>query len=158
MPVVTGAPTFERLPYDDDVVTALVAELQDEYVERYGGPDGTPVDPAEFAPPGGSFLVGRVDGEPFGCVGLRQHDDQRVEVKRLFVRRSFRGGGLSRALMAASEREAVRLGYRTVILETGTAQPEAMALYESSGYEPIAGFGFYRDSPMNRCYAKAVDR
>lgn len=153
---MTAPPAFERLPYDDDAVQALVSELQEEYVERYGGPDDTPVVPGEFAAPGGAFLVGRVDGEAFGCVGLRRHDDVQVEVKRMFVRRPFRGRGLSRALIAASEREAVRLGYRTVILETGTAQPEAMALYTSSGYARIPGFGHYRDSPMNRCYAKAL--
>lgn len=148
--------TFELLPYDDDVVGPLIDELQQEYVALYGTPDDTPVDPVEFAAPAGAFVVGRVEGEPFGCVGLRRHDDERVEVKRLFVRRPFRGRGLSRRLIEVSEREARRLGYPTIILETGTEQPEAMALYESSGYRPIPGFGYYRDSPKNRCYAKRL--
>jgi hypothetical protein len=34
-----------------------------------------------------------------------------------------------------------------VVLETGRAQPEAIALYASSGYEPIAPFGYYADAP-----------
>jgi hypothetical protein len=43
-----------------------------------------------------------------------------------------------------------------MILETGTAQPEAMALYESAGYVRIEGFGHYRWSPLNRCYGKRL--
>ena len=43
-----------------------------------------------------------------------------------------------------------------MVLETGTAQPEAMALYESSGYARIENFGHYRWSPQNRCYGKPL--
>lgn len=148
--------TFELVSYDDHVVVQLIQELQQEYVGRYGTPDDTPTDPGDFSAPSGAFVVGWVEGEPFGCVGLRRHDDERVEVKRMYVRAPFRGRGLSRRLIEVSEHEARRLGYPAIILETGTAQPEAMALYESSGYRPIPGFGYYRDSPMNRCYAKRL--
>jgi len=114
------------------------------------------VDPDQFAEPGGSFLVAYLDGVPVGCVGLRRHDAERVEVKRMFVRGPHRGRGVARALVRASEDEARRLGYRVVLMESGTAQPEAMALYESSGYLPTPGFGYYKDSPLNRCYAKSL--
>lgn len=142
--------------YDSDVVAALVAEVQQEYVERYGGPDETPVTPEEFAPPTGSFLVLTVDGEPAGCVGLRRHDDDAVEMKRLFVRRSFRRQGWALVLLHRAEDEARALGYRRLVLETGLAQPEAIALYTSHGYQRIPGFGHYRDSPANRCFARDV--
>jgi GNAT superfamily N-acetyltransferase len=145
---------FRRHRYDDAVVHDLIEELQEEYVVRYGGRDDTPVDPEQFAPPTGSFLVAAQDGEPVGCGGLRRHDQVQVEVKRMFVRTPFRGRGLARVLLAALEDEARALGYRRILMESGTAQPEAMALYESSGYERIPGFGYYRDSPENRCYAK----
>jgi GNAT superfamily N-acetyltransferase len=153
---VTETPAFERRRYDDPVVDELVAELQEEYVIRYGSRDDTPVDAAQFAAPDGCFLVARLDGVAVGCVGLRRHDAERVEVKRMFVRRPYRGRGLARALVRASEDEARRLGYRVVLIESGTAQPEAMALYESSGYLPTPGFGYYQDSPLNRCYAKSL--
>ena len=153
---MTDAVSLEQLPYDHPVVQALVDDVQAEYVVRYGGPDATPVDPAEFAPPDGAFLVARLDGEPVGCIGLRRHDADRAEVKRMFVRQAFRGRGLARLLMRASEEEARRLGYREVVLETGDEQPEAIALYRSSGYRPVPGFGYYRDSPKNRCFAKLL--
>ena len=43
-----------------------------------------------------------------------------------------------------------------MILETGTAQPEAIALYSSSGYERIPPFGYYKDEPLNRCFGKLL--
>ena len=50
--------------FDNPDAVKLIAEVQQEYVVRYGGEDGTPVDPAEFAPPRGLFLVAYVDGTP----------------------------------------------------------------------------------------------
>ena len=48
------------------------------------------------------------------------------------------------------------MGFTRILMESGLAQPEAMALYESSGYERIPGFGHYRNEPQNRCYAKVL--
>jgi ribosomal protein S18 acetylase RimI-like enzyme len=59
-------------------------------------------------------------------------------------------------MLAHLERESAAGGAEAMILETGTAQPEAMALYESAGYTPIASFGYYRDEPLNRCYGKSL--
>lgn len=145
---------LQHARYDDATSHALIQELQAEYVLRYGGPDQTPVDADEFAAPSGAFLVLILGDDPVACAGLRRHDDQQVEVKRMFVRAPFRGRGLSRQLLAAVEDEARRLGYTRILLETGSAQPEAVGLYRSSGYTAIPGFGYYADSPGNLCFAK----
>lgn len=140
--------------YDSRVARELIEELQEEYVVRYGGRDATPVDPQQFAPPGGAFVV-MYDGDtPVGCAGLRGHNDADVEVKRMFVRKPFRGKGLSRWLLAHIEEVAKEMGYRRVLMETGIQQPEAMKLYETTGYEEIPGFGYYADAPESRSYAK----
>jgi ribosomal protein S18 acetylase RimI-like enzyme len=47
-------------------------------------------------------------------------------------------------------------GAEVMILETGTAQPEAMALYEAAGYELVEPFGHYAWSPRNRCYGRRL--
>jgi GNAT superfamily N-acetyltransferase len=143
--------------YDDATSHGLIEELQVEYVQRYGGRDATPVDPQEFAPPQGAFLVLTADDEPVACAGLRRHDDHQVEVKRMFVRGPFRGRGLSRRLLTFVEDEARRLGYSRILLETGSAQPEAVGLYRTSGYQPIPGFGYYADQPGNLCFAKDLE-
>ena len=59
-------------------------------------------------------------------------------------------------MLAHLERTAAEAGAEAMILETGTAQPEAMALYESSGYTPIPSFGYYQHAPLNRCYGKPL--
>ena len=142
--------------YDHPDAVALIAEVQQEYVVRYGDEDLTPVDPAEFAPPRGLFLVGYVDGLPAACGGWRAHETD-VELKRMYVRPAARGRGLARAVLAELEATALAAGYRRVILETGSKQPEAIALYASSGYEPVPSFGFYADAPESVHLGKVVD-
>ncbi|MGD9510132.1 MAG: GNAT family N-acetyltransferase [Geminicoccaceae bacterium] len=137
---------IEATAYDHPDAAALIAEVQREYVARYGGPDGTLVDPAEFAPPRGLFLVAYVDGRPAACGGWRAHGAA-VELKRMYVAPACRGRGLARAVLAELERTAVAAGHRRVILETGQLQPEAIALYRSAGYEPVPPFGYYAEAP-----------
>jgi GNAT superfamily N-acetyltransferase len=150
--------TIRPLAYTDAVVRALEAELQQEYVERYGGQDESPVDPAEFAPPDGVFVVGFLDGEPVASGGLRRHADDVAEIKRMYVVEDHRGVGYARRLLAELESRAAAVGYRRIVLETGLRQPEAVALYESSGYQPIPGFGFYAKHRLSRSFAKDLTR
>jgi GNAT superfamily N-acetyltransferase len=152
--------TVARL--DDPVVKDLIELIQGEYVLRYGGPDAAPIDAAEFAPPRGLFLLATVDGEPAGCGGWRDLDDRRdlgerrAEVKRMFTVASYRNRGVARALLAELERTAAAAGIGQLVLETGLVQPEAMALYASSGYELIDGFGHYAGAPLSRAYGKRL--
>ncbi|PSK99732.1 acetyltransferase (GNAT) family protein [Haloactinopolyspora alba] len=163
---MSSAPTADRdetglfvraLRYSDPVVRALETELQQEYVERYGDPDDSPVEPDEFAPPHGRFLVGFVGNEPVATGGFRRHDDDVAEIKRMYVSHDHRGDGHARRLLAELEARAAEAGYRRVILETGTRQPEAMTLYSSSGYAPTAPFGHYADADLSRFFAKELD-
>jgi len=149
-----GDYTIRSLAYTDAVVRALEAELQQEYVERYGGEDESPVDPDEFAPPDGVFVVGFADGEPVASGGFRRHTEQVAEIKRMYVVEDRRGVGYARRLLAELEARAAAVGYRRIILETGLHQPEAIALYESSGYLLIPGFGFYANQPLSRSFGK----
>jgi GNAT superfamily N-acetyltransferase len=138
---------LRAVPYADPVARELVARVQQEYVVRYGGPDGAPVDPAEFVPPVGLFLVAEVAGVPAGCGAWRAHGSGEVEIKRVYVEPAFRRLGLAEALMAALEDSAARAGARSVVLNTGDRQPEALGLYAGLGYSPVPGYGVYADSP-----------
>jgi ribosomal protein S18 acetylase RimI-like enzyme len=74
----------------------------------------------------------------------------------MYVIREMRGLGLARRMLTALEEDARAAGRTRMVLETGTEQPEAIALYTSSGYEPCAKFGYYRLHESSRCYAKAL--
>lgn len=150
--------------FDHPDAVRLTEEVQAVYRERYGGEDATPMDPREFAPPCGLFLVGYVDGSAVACGGWRARGGPEdpslqpgdAEVKRMYVTGAHRGRGHARAVLAELERTAAAAGRRRLVLETGTLQPEAIMLYTSAGYEPIPPFGAYRDSPHSRYYAKPL--
>ena len=146
----------------DPDAQVLVEAVQGEYVARYGSRDVSPIDHSEFVAPNGAFFLGYLDGVPVVSGAWRRRDDVDVagttvtaEVKRMYVAPSARGLGLARRMLAHLEATACAAGIRAVVLETGIRQPEAISLYESSGYERIEGFGYYRDSPLSRCFAKA---
>ncbi len=110
----------------------------------------------EFAPPDGRFLVGYLDGIPVASGGLRRHADGDVEIKRMYVAPHARRRGLARAVLLHLERSARTAGADVMVLETGAAQPEAIALYEASGYVPVEKFGYYAKSPLSRCFGKKL--
>ncbi|TWE21150.1 GNAT family N-acetyltransferase [Kitasatospora atroaurantiaca] len=141
----------------------LSAEVQQEYVQRYGDMDVTAMHPDHFDPPAGLFVVGYLDGEPVACGGWRAKErnddgllDGDAELKRMYVVPSARGRGLAREILRHLERTAAEAGRTRFVLETGTEQPEALALYASEGYEPITKFGFYKDSPQSVCLGKPL--
>ncbi|HEY0902291.1 MAG TPA: GNAT family N-acetyltransferase [Marmoricola sp.] len=141
----------------------LVEEVQLEYVARYGSRDETPLEPAYFEPPQGAFFVGYLADRPVATGAWRRRHDVAVdgvaetaEIKRMYVAASARRRGLARAMLAHLERTAAAAGARAMVLETGLAQPEALALYAASGYSEIPGFGFHKDSPLSRCLARLL--
>ncbi|MER6396005.1 GNAT family N-acetyltransferase [Kitasatospora sp. NPDC001603] len=139
----------------------LSAEVQEEYVRRYGEGDLTELHPDDFEAPAGLFLIAYLDGEPVACGGWRAKQagphglrDGDAELKRMFVVPRARGRGLARTVLRRLERTAAEAGRTRFVLETGTEQPEAVALYGSEGYDPIQKFGIYRDHPQSICLGK----
>lgn len=88
------------------------------------------------------------NGQAIGCGACVMYDDY-VEIKRVYVKPDWRGHKLSRRVMNALEAHAWAQGHRLARLETGIAQPEALALYQSGGYRPCAPFGEYRADPLS---------
>ena len=152
-----------RVPITHPDAQRLVEEVQAEYVARYGGRDESPIDPAHFGPPAGSFFVGYDAGAAPVATGAWRRSgvtalgtDATAEVKRMYVAPDARGRGYARRMLAHLEQSAREAGFVALVLETGLRQPEAIALYESSGYQAVPGFGYYRDSPISRCFGKRL--
>jgi GNAT superfamily N-acetyltransferase len=154
--------SIHRVGYGHPDAMRLIDEVQAEYVIRYGGPDATPLDPLMFEPPSGSFFVGYAAGEPVATGAWRRTDvdalgtTRTAEIKRMYVAPTARGRGLARLMLAHLEASAGAHGAEALVLETGTRQPEAIALYESSGYVEVPAFGYYKDEPISRCYARRL--
>jgi GNAT superfamily N-acetyltransferase len=126
---------------DTSGALAIVHAASDELQQRYGGDgDNQHLSVDELRPPQGIFLVARHDRHLVGGVGLRSIADTDLhfaEVKRLWVRPDLRREGIGLVLMKEIESRARELGYLTLYLETGPAQPEALALYRSNGWTEI---------------------
>ncbi len=153
---------IRRVGYGHPDALALIEEVQEEYVVRYGGRDDTPLDPLMFEPPAGSFYVGYLEERPLVTGAWRRTTIEAfgttatAEVKRMYVAPPGRARGLARRMLAHLEETAAAAGVEALVLETGLRQPEAIALYESSGYLAVPGFGYYRDAPLSRCFGKLL--
>ena len=88
------------------------------------------------------------DGSAIGC-GAVVLEPEYGELKRMFIRPEHRGRGLSKRLLAFLEEQARAKGCEVFTLETGIYQPEALGLYERSGYKRCAPFGNYKPDPMS---------
>ncbi|MBW4360720.1 GNAT family N-acetyltransferase [Flavobacterium taihuense] len=91
-----------------------------------------------------------------GCGAFKEFDLNTVEIKRMFVHSNFRGKGVARTVLAALEVWASELNYTDCVLETGTNNPQAIALYHKSGYEIIPNYGQYENIKNSVCLKKSI--
>ena len=103
--------------------------------------------PGEYVPPGGVLLIAR-DADranvAAGCVALRRVDAETGEMKRMYVRESYRRSGLGRNLAIAVIEAARKRHYSRVVLDTLPKLTAAIALYRELGFAEI---GPYLASP-----------
>ncbi len=142
----------EERPAEDLELGELLAAAYGELVAKYGTEGRSQVK-------GGAryFVVLDDARRAVGCGAVQAFGPDSEypgdgEVKRMYVAPAARGRGYARALLAALE----AAGYPTLRLTTGELQPEAIALYESSGYTRTAPWGKYVDQPGTHCYAKGI--
>ena len=93
---------------------------------------------------------------PVTCGCFKKYGPDSVEIKRMYVKPSHRGRGLSKLVLAELEFWAVELGNKTAVLETGKGQPEAIGLYQNSGYQQIDNYGPYKNIPQSICFEKRL--
>ncbi|MDI9480930.1 MAG: GNAT family N-acetyltransferase [Syntrophomonadaceae bacterium] len=106
--------------------------------------------PGKYALPEGALLLAFLDGQAAGCIALRKVSEDIAEMKRLYVRKPYRGYGLGRQLAQMIIDKAKSLGYSSIRLDTVPSMQAAQHLYSSLGfydiepyvYNPIDGARF----------------
>jgi len=64
---------------------------------------------------------------PAGCASFKRYNDECAEIKRVFIRKDYRGRGISNKLMELIEINAKNKGYCYMVLESG--EPLAAAMH-----------------------------
>jgi putative acetyltransferase len=134
------------------LIDALNLELAACYPEP--GANHFSLDVKEVAPQNGAFLIGYLAAEPVTCGAIRRIEPRVAEIKRMYVVPSERGRGIAKIMLTALEERARGLGIGRLVLETGTRQLKAIALYRGAGFNRIARFGEYVSSELSVCMGK----
>jgi putative acetyltransferase len=149
--------TIEAADPREGAATTLIAALIREMIQIYPDEDGAGnFEPADVLVPRSTFLVGSLGGQPVACGGYRPLSPEIAEIKRLYVTPDYRGRGFARRILEELETRARRDGYSYARLETGILQPEAIRLYEKTGYHRIDEYGIYVGNPRSVCFEKVL--
>ena len=151
--------TVRRVEPDDADALALWRAQERDLAERYDDPNLELE--TTFPTLVGSWVGYEQDGTPVASIVARwspysETEPGDVELKRLWVTPGYRGNGHARVMLGVAELAARKAGATRLILETGTEQPEAIALYESTGWTVMEPYGEYRDEPDSRCYGLSI--
>jgi len=102
-------------------------------------------------------IIAYQDDIPLGCGAIKEYTSDTMELKRMFVNPVQRSKGIASGILNELEKWTLELGYKKCILETGTKQPEAIALYKKNGYNLIANYGQYEGVENSVCFEKILD-
>jgi putative acetyltransferase len=101
-------------------------------------------------------MVAFEDELPVGCGAVKELSTDAMEVKRMYVLPERRGEGIATIILNELERWTSELKYLKCRLETGKKQPEAIALYEKTGYKRIPNYGQYEGVENSVCFEKIL--
>lgn len=135
----------------------LTRLLDSELNARYGKLQGQYDVHNKIVPIPTAFVM-LAEKTPVGCGCFKVLDETIIEIKRMFVKKEYRGRGFSKQLLATLETRAREAGYTIARLETGKGQPEAIGLYQACGYERIDNFGPYKAMENSVCFEKQIGK
>jgi putative acetyltransferase len=99
-------------------------------------------------------VVAYLNNQPVGCGAFKEYELGVAEIKRMYVKPEERGKGFAADILNNLEQWAKEEGFQRCILETAIKQPEAIRLYEKSGYKRIPNYGQYIGVEISLCMEK----
>jgi GNAT superfamily N-acetyltransferase len=145
-------------PPDTEDARMLIEELEAHLAPFYPATSRHGYSVDKLIRQGVAFFVTRHNGVPAGCGGVQFFDSEYGELKRMFVRPSFRGLGLAKLMLEHLEDYAREHNIPVMRLETGIHQKEAIGLYERMGYVDCPPFGEYVYDPLSRFFEKQISQ
>jgi putative acetyltransferase len=160
-PLSTPVALAEEDPNSPDAI-ALFDEMSAFVLRTYPEDEENGIVPTttEELAQHGVLVIARVDGEAAGSGALMSHTPVdgavTMEVKRMLVRPAFRGMGISKRVLAQLEQTARERRVERLVLMCGPRQPEALRLYERSGYARRSAYGNHVDHPLSIFFEKNI--
>ena len=102
-------------------------------------------------------IVAYENNKPVSCGAIKEFSPRVMEVKRMFTLPANRGKGIATTILSELEKWAGEMAFEKCILETGKAQPEAIALYTKNGYSIIPNYGQYAGVENSFCFEKKLN-
>jgi len=147
--------TIQRTYSNNQDFIELVKHLDVDLAERDGKDHAfyaqfNKIDKIKYA------VVAYDNDQPVGCGAIREYAPKIMEVKRMYTSPASRGRGIASKVLDELEKWASELSYETCVLETGKKQPEAIGLYQKSGYSLIPNYGQYAGIENSVCFEKKI--
>lgn len=138
---------FSLRQVHDAELTGIARDLFTEYADAIGvdleyqgfGAELATL-PGPYLPPAGALIIAFAGESAAGCVAMRPLRDHAAEMKRLYVRPTYRGTGLGRHLVETVIGAARDAGYANLYLDTLDTLTAARALYHQLGFVQTAPY------------------
>ena len=147
--------SIKRTSSDDSDFLNLVV-LLDKELKKRDGDDHTFFAQFNKLDKIKNVVVNYEEDIPVGCGAFKEYDKKTAEIKRMFVKPQFRKKGIAVKILNELESWAKELNFSECILETGKKQPEAIRLYQKSGYTLIPNYGQYVTVENSVCMKKSI--
>lgn len=146
---------MERCNSENEQFIDLIKKLNEDLQERNGVKQDF-YDKYNILPYIDTVLILKKDGKAVACGCFKPYDNTSVEIKRMFVKKEYRGKGYSKQILRSLEKWASELGFKRAVLETGKNQLEALGLYKKSNYTRIENYGLYLGVEHSVCFEKNI--
>ena len=147
---------IKRTNSNDKDFPGLVRELDKDLRSRYGA-EQEEFDKFNKIENLETVIIAYSNNEPVGCGCFKKFDTDSVEVKRMFVVPGHQRKGVGASILNELEKWADETGHRSMVLETGTRQLEAIDFYKKLGYQIIPNFSPYIGNVMSICMKKELN-
>jgi GNAT superfamily N-acetyltransferase len=134
---------------------ALITEL-DAYLKITDGEDHEFYNQFNSLKKINNVVVAFQNEQAIGCGAFRKFDANTVEIKRMYVKATYRGSGVANTVLSSLEQWASEEGFTKCVLETGNRQIDAIKFYKKSGYRSIPNYGQYAQMEDSNCFEKLV--
>ena len=134
---------------------ALITEL-DAYLKITDGEDHEFYNQFNSLKKINNVVVAFQNEQAIGCGAFRKFDANTVEIKRMYVKVTYRGSGVANTVLSSLEEWASEEGFTKCVLETGNRQIDAIKFYKKSGYRSIPNYGQYAQAEDSNCFEKLV--